>query len=137
MGLYLCVFEVDVEIEGVEIGLYADFNFFKDVVVAYAEGGNRGSRCPTLTMHHDSDGAWSPAEARLLLEELTYIESILGEHEPIELNSQWKREIAQSMCISPQSLLACFYDVDGEPLVERLKGLAAISIQHDVPILFQ
>lgn len=44
MGLYLCVFDDDIELEGVEVGVYEDFNFFRDAVTATVEHGtHRGN----------------------------------------------------------------------------------------------
>ena len=39
VGLYLCAFIDDEEIEGVEVGSYADFNCFREAVVAVVEDG--------------------------------------------------------------------------------------------------
>lgn len=137
MGLYLCVFKDDEEVEGVEVGSYADFNFFRDAVVATVEKGRPGSACPVLINHHDSDGSWSPAEAAALLSELKVIEKTLDENPPVEFNSQWKKEVAKTFGIAPKSLLDCFFDVDGEPLIARLRELAEVSVSNDAPILFQ
>lgn len=137
MGLYLCVFDGDQEVEGVEVGPYADFNFFRTTVVAAVENGQLGSRCPTLTTHPDSDGEWSHAEASQLLGELDLIEEQLSEKPPIELDSPWKKRVAKAAGFTPKNLLDCFFDVDGEPLVRRLRGLAEKSAQKRLPILFQ
>lgn len=137
MGLYLCAFDRDEEIDGVEVGSYADFNFFRDAVVAAVEEGNRGSKCPTLQNHHDSDGRWSPEDAASLIRELELIDKGLSESPPVEFNSPWKKKVAASIGLVPRNLLECFFDVDGEPLVDRLRGLAEKSRNRDVPILFQ
>ena len=34
MGLYLCIFDEDEEVDGVEVGLYSDFNALRDYVAA-------------------------------------------------------------------------------------------------------
>ena len=74
MGLYLCVFDDDDnELDGVEVGSYADFNFFRDAVVATVENGNAGTVCPVLNTHSDNDGEWTNEEARHLLTELSQI----------------------------------------------------------------
>lgn len=137
MGLYLCSFDGDEEVDGVEMGSYADFNFFRDAVVASVEKGDRGSRCPTLISHHDSDGEWSPEEAACLVVELDLIETALSELPPVEFNSPWKAKVVSSLGLRPKSLLDCFFDVDGEPLVGRLRGLAEKSVRKHIPILFQ
>jgi hypothetical protein len=137
MGLYLCVFDGDEEIEGVEVGPYADFNFFRETVVSVVEQGQLGSSCPTLTTHPDSDGEWSPSQASQLLQEFDLIENELSKRPPVELDSSWKKEVAKRVGVAPRNLLACFFDVDGEPLVLRLRGLAEKSVQMGLPILFQ
>lgn len=137
MGLYLCVFKEDEEIEGVEVGSYADFNFFRDAVVATVEKGQSGSVCPVLLTHNDCDGSWSAAEAAALLSELRVIEKVLNDQPPVEFNSSWKKEVAKTFGIAQKSLLDCFFDVDGEPLVARLCELAEVSVGNGVPILFQ
>jgi hypothetical protein len=138
MGLYLCAFKNDDEIEGVEVGSYADFNFFREAVAATVEKGKAaGQVCPVLNTHSDSDGSWSPAEAKALLSELDVIEGTLRTYPAVEYNSGWKNEVAKTFGIKPNNLLECFFDVDGEPLTERLRQLAEVSIENDVPILFQ
>jgi hypothetical protein len=137
MGLYLCVFDGDEEVEGVEVGPYADFNFFRETVVSVVEQGQLGSRCPVLTTHHDSDGEWSPDEASQLLQEFDLIEKELSGKPPVDLGSSWKKAVAKKTGVAPPNLLDCFFDVDGEPLVLRLRGLAEKSVQKRLPILFQ
>lgn len=138
MGLYLCVFdELDEELEGVEVGSYADFNFFRDAVAATVESGAAGTVCPILNTHSDSDGEWTVEEAQRLLPELARIADVMRQHPPVELNSEWKRQIAKTFGINPETLLDCFFDIDGEPLVERLRQLAQVSIESGRPILFQ
>ena len=137
MGLYLCVFDNDNELDGVEVGSYADFNFFRDAVVRVVEGGQLGSKCPTLVSHADSDGEWTSDEVAQLLHELDVIKEAFGKMPPVEFNSSWKMGVAKTMGIVPKSLLDCFFDVDGEPLLDRLRGLAEQSVRKNVPILFQ
>ncbi|VVD84627.1 hypothetical protein PIN31009_01303 [Pandoraea iniqua] len=137
MGLYLCVFDGEDEIDGVEVGSYADFNFFRDGVVALVEDGVRGSRCPTLVNHEDGDGIWSPDEAQRLVLELNEIGEKFALAPPVEFNSPWKKQTAAFIGLDPKNFLECFFDVDGEPLVERLRGLADLSVARGVPILFQ
>ena len=70
MGLYLTIFAGDEELDGVEVGAYADFSAFRDAVVSNLEAGNAGDRFPTLILHSDCDGEWSPDEAAKLEIEL-------------------------------------------------------------------
>lgn len=137
MGLYLCVFEGDEELDGVEVGSYADFNFLRDAIIAKVEDGQFGTRCPTFVTHPDSDGEWTSEQASQLLAEFDLIEKQFANAPPAEFNSEWKKDVAKTYGIMPHSLLDCFFDVDGEPLIERLKDLAKLSVQIGVPILFQ
>ena len=55
MGLYFYVFdESGEELAGVDVGSYADFNAFRDSVVATAEP-ETGTSYPVLINHFDSD----------------------------------------------------------------------------------
>lgn len=137
MGLYLCVFDKNEEIEGVEIGSYADFNFFRDAVTATVEKGQAGSVCPTLINHHDCDGVWSHQDAASLFDELRMVEETFVQYPAVEFNSPWKKQVAKSFGIAPKNLAECFFDVDGEPLISRLRELVEVSINREVPILFQ
>ena len=49
----------------------------------------------------------------------------------------WKAEVAKMFGIKPANFSDCFFDVDGEPLVQRLIGLARLSQERNLPILFQ
>lgn len=138
MGLYLCVFDkLGTEVDGVEVGSYSDFNFFRDAVAAAVEHGVPGSVCQTLQGHSDSDGSWSVNESGLLLKELELIERLLSNFPPVEFNSSWKADVARVQGIKLSTLLDCFFDVDGEPLVGRLRCLAEASVENNEPILFQ
>ncbi|MCA9625765.1 MAG: hypothetical protein KC731_42375 [Myxococcales bacterium] len=137
MGLYLCVFSELDELEGVEVGRYDDFAFFRRLVTSRLESGDDGSRYPTLINHSDCDGEWSPAEARLLKSELLEIKERLGAEPPADFNSDWQREVAKLVGLRPQTLAECFIDTDGEPLIERLLELADVAIRHELPIIFQ
>lgn len=137
MGLYLAIFEDDEEIEGVEIGRYSDFNYFRDTVVNELEKGEAGSKFPTLNLHSDCDGLWTPEEAVDLEKELEEIAKVFERLPPIEYNSEWQKDVAKTFGIKPDNLLECFFDVDGEPLLERLIQLAKLSQEQELPILFQ
>lgn len=137
MGLYLCVFEENNELDGVEVGSYADFNCFRDSVSAAVESGDLTIDCSVLINHSDSDGEWSSNDASLLIAELTKIEEAFKRLPPIEFNSEWKYSVAKTFGIISTSLLDCFFDIDGEQLVERLRSLAQLSVSTGQPILFQ
>jgi hypothetical protein len=137
MGLYLTIFDDDEEIEGVEIGLYSDFNYFRNLVVSQLEDGKVGVKYPMLNLHSDCDGTWSVEESIRLKEELKDISIALKKFPPVKFNSDWQRKVAKSHGIVPKNLQDCFFDVDGEPLLERLIKLCEISQQKNLPILFQ
>lgn len=137
MGLYLTIFDNDEELEGVEVGSYADFGFFRNKIVMLLENGTAGSKYPTLILHEDSDGQWSPSESEKLEQELKEIAENLKKLSPVELNSDWQRQVAWKFGIRIESLYDCFFDLDGEPLIERLISLTQLSQARKLPILFQ
>jgi hypothetical protein len=137
MGLYLCIFDGDDDVDGVEVGHYVDFGTFRDCVVKELEGGKAGSQFPRLILHHDSDGQWSPSEARELEQELVIISDVFRGLPPIPINSDWQKWVVKANGLQIETLYDCFFDVDGEPLLERLIGLAQQCIERDLPIIFQ
>ena len=137
MGLYLCVFsQSGDELEGVEVGHYDDFGVFRDAVSDVIEKRS-STPCPVLINHSDCDGEWTSCEANELLVELIRIDEIMRQYPPIEFNSEWKRDVARTYGIRPKTLHDCFFDVDGESLLERLQQLVKVSINTNQPILFQ
>jgi hypothetical protein len=138
MGLYLAIFDDGDELDGVEVGSYSDFDTFREAVVGNLENGvAAGSRFPTLILHADSDGLWTPAEAAKLEKELEIIRVRFQELPPIALDAGWKEQVAKTFSLQINNLHDCFFDVDGEPLLERLVNLAKLSQARDLPILFQ
>jgi hypothetical protein len=138
MGLYLAVFDADEELEGVEVGSYADFGVFRDTVARLLEGGATGSRFPTLMLHSDCEGSWSLDDAARLQLELDQIADELRRLPPLDLKPDtWQVEVAKTLGIRPKNLYESFFDVDGEPLIERLSDLIRVSRRHGRQILFQ
>lgn len=138
MGLYLAVFDGDEELEGVEVGSYADFGLFRDAVADNLEQGAIGSRFPTLMLHSDCDGSWSPEEAARLQVELRQIADEFRRLPPLELKpGSWQVEVVRGLGIKATNLYEAFIDVDGEPLIERLAQLAEVSRRSGREILFQ
>ena len=137
MGLYLCIFDEGEEVDGVEVGPYVDFDKFRDCVVRELEGCNAGSKFPTLILHSDCDGEWSPTEAGQLEKELIEISDKFHRRPPISVDSDWQKRVMTSFGLGMNNLYDCFVDVDGEPLLERLIGLAKLSQDRHLPILFQ
>lgn len=85
MGLYLCIFEDEDEIDGVEVGGYADFGALREYVTRELEGGRLGA----------SNG------------------------------------------LTPKNAFESFIDVNGQFLLDRMQALAKLSVERDLPILFQ
>lgn len=138
MGLYLTVFDADEEVEGVEVGSYSDFALFRDTVTERLEGGKTGTRFPTLLLHSDCDGSWSPAEAALLQSELEEIAVEFRRLPPLEPGPDtWQSGVVKSLGLRPSSLWESFFDIDGEPLIGRLLQLAGVSQSHKLDIIFQ
>jgi hypothetical protein len=138
MGLYLCVFDDDAEVEGVEVGSYDDFSVFRQRVTELLEGkGGYGSRFPTLLLHSDSDGEWTLAQCKTLRLELETIATEFRRLPSMPFHSDWQQKVGKSLGLMPESLFDSFIDVDGELLLERLIGLCDVAISRSQPILFQ
>ncbi len=137
MGLYLCVFDGEGELDGVEVGHYADFNALRDYVVRELEDEVAGSKFPVLIMHSDSDGEWSVQDVRRLIVELNEIAALLKVRPPVSFSSEWKGRVAKSIGLHPKNAFESFFDIDGEFLVERLIGLADVAIKANAPVIFQ
>jgi len=137
MSLYLCVFNDEEEIDGVDVGRYADFNCFREIVVQQLEGGKPGSKFPTLILHSDSDGQWGVEECIALENELRSIGVAFRNLPPAELNADWQKTILESLGLHPTSLYESLIDVNGEPLIERMVGLCRLAKESGQPIIFQ
>ncbi|NVJ27175.1 hypothetical protein HUW62_38770 [Myxococcus sp. AM011] len=137
MGLYLCVFEGDEELEGVEVGSYGDFGTLRDYVTHELEAGKLGSRFPTFIVHSDCDGEWSASQCERLRDELMEIAMELKTRPAVGFSSEWQRTVAKSVGLVPRNAFESFIDVDGEFLIERLRGLAEFAYRYQSPILFQ
>jgi hypothetical protein len=53
MGIYLCIFDGEDEVDGVDVGAYSDWARFIETVVHTLEGGTPGAKYPNLTVHSD------------------------------------------------------------------------------------
>jgi len=137
MGLYLTIFDGGEEVEGVEVGAYADFDDLRNSVATLLESGRAGERFPALNTHSDCDGKWTPEEASVLEKELMEIAAEFQKLPPRDIDCAWKKDVAELLGIRPKSLYDCFFDVDGEPLLDRLIQLARLSQARGLPILFQ
>jgi hypothetical protein len=137
MGLYLCVFDGDNDVDGVEVGPYADFNALRDYIARELEGGKAGSRFPTLVLHSDCDGEWSLSDCQKLRGELVEIATALKARPAVKFVSDWQEAVAKSIGLVPQNAFESFIDVDGEFLIERLQSLVDAARKRGLPILFQ
>lgn len=137
MGLYLCIFDGDEDIDGVEVGAYSDYNALRDYVVRELEDGRPGSHFPTFVLHSDCDGEWSVAQCQRLESELVEIIAALKERPPNDFASDWQKVVAKSIGLKPQNALESFIDVDGEFVLERLQDLVKKSLERHLPIVFQ
>jgi hypothetical protein len=137
VGLYLCVFDGDDEIDGVEVGAYADFGELRDYVVRELEGGKAGTRFPTFILHSDCDGEWSVDDANKLSMELEKIVSSMKERKPVPFVSDWQGNVAKNIGLVPKSAFESFVDVDGEFVLMRIYNLVRVALERQLPILFQ
>ena len=137
MGLYLCVFDGEDEIDGVEVGPYADFGELRDYVVRELEGGKAGTRFPTFILHSDCDGEWSVDDATKPLAELETIVSSMKVQKPVPFFSEWQSRVAKSVGLVPKSAFESFIDVDGEFVLMRIQNLVGVALERQLPILFQ
>jgi Immunity protein 70 len=137
VGLYLCIFDDEEEVDGVEVGAYAEFDVLRDYIVEHVEGGDFGSRCPTFVLHSDCDGEWSVADCGSLRDELALIETEFKARPPVEFRADWQRVVARRVGLQPRDAFESFIDVDGEFLIARLQQLTRLAIERGLPILFQ
>ena len=137
MGLYLCVFDGEDEVDGVEVGSYREYDDFRELVVNRLEDGSAGSRFPVFVLHSDCEGEWSVEECLALRRELAQIELELTSLPAIGFSGEWQRKVARSLGLQPRNALESFIDVDGELLVERLRSLVEAALARQLPILFQ
>ena len=137
MGLYLAVFDNDEEVDGVEVGSYADFVTLRDCVVSELEGGTPGASFPIFSLHPDCDGEWSIADCSKLRDELRGIAYGLTGRPAVAFTSDWQRTVAKSIGLVPRNAYESFVDVDGEFLIDRIQTLVATALERGLPILFQ
>lgn len=137
MSLYLCIFDDDDELDGVEVGAYKDFGKLRETISSVLEGGNWGARFPTLMMHSDCEGEWSVEDCLVLADELGQIISEMKNLPAIDLSPGWQMNVFKSLGVRPKNLCDSFIDVDGEPLLEKLLEMARLAKSRNLPILFQ
>lgn len=124
MSLYLCVFQGDREVAGVEAGSYADFNALRSYVVNELENAVAGSRFPVFILHSDSDGEWPLKDCAGLRDELATVIEAMKNRPALRFPG-------------PRNALESFVDIEGQPLPESLHRLAEMALICGQPILFQ
>jgi hypothetical protein len=137
MSLYLCLFENAREMDGVEVGPYADFNALRGYVAGQLEGGAPGSRFPVFMLHSDCDGEWSVDACVLLRSELDAITAETRARAAVAYPSEWQRSVADSLGLRAASAFESFLDVEGQPVLERIRTLVETALAARLPILFQ
>jgi hypothetical protein len=123
VGLVLCIYEdreSGDDVDGFQVGSYGDFDAWRGFIATQLENGVWGSRFPTLMMHSDCDGQWSPEECVLLKQELETIRREMAERPVLPFPASWQPEVAEEFGLTPQSALDCFITVDGETLVDGI-----------------
>jgi hypothetical protein len=88
-------------------------------------------------LQSDSDGAWSPDACEALEQELSDIARAFRALPPRRPCAEWQATVIEARGVRPQSLYDCFVDVDGEPILERMSGLARLARSKGLSILLQ
>lgn len=137
MGLYLCALKEGVDIDGIDVGAYSDYQNFLEVITDRLQRGMHSSKFPTLMRASNCDGEWRLDDLPKLKNELTQIRDAFGQLPPTEYPSKWQREVASLLGISASSLASSFIDVDGEDLCQRMIDLCETALEHGATISFQ
>ena len=138
VGLYLVIFGPDDdELGAVDVGRYSDFGRFRDAVTSHLEPLGWGTRFPVLMLHGDDDGEWTPAEAAELERELLTINTEFAALPPEPLPVGWQTALAAEFNLVPATLGECFFDVNGESVLDGLVDLSRIAVRQNLPISFQ
>jgi hypothetical protein len=138
VGLYVVIFGPDEdELGAVDFGRYPDFGRFRDAVTSHLEPLGWGTRFPVLMLHEDDDGEWTPAEAAELARELLTIDAEFAALPPEPLPDGWQAELAKEFNLVPAALNGCFFDVNGDSVLDGLVDLCRIAVRENLPIAFQ
>src|SRR5258705_11926777 len=120
MGLYLYLLGSDGdELDAVDFGSYGDFGRFRDAVTGHLELLGWGTRFPVLMFHVDDDGVWTPPEAAELERELLAIDAEFAKRRAEPLPAGWQTNLAKEFDLIPAALNECFFDVNGDSVLER------------------
>ena len=137
MSLYLCVFAGASEVDGLDVGSYADFNALRQAIARLLEGGSAGSRFPVLMLHSDCAGEWTSEACGRLRGELATAIAELRLSPALPFTGDWQKGVAEARALRPRNAAESFIDVDGECLLERLLGLVELALARGEPVLFQ
>jgi hypothetical protein len=112
MSLYLCIFEYDCEVHGIDMGSYSDFNAFRYRILDICKSYNIVDPLNILMNHSDCSGEWTPIECKKLVNELGFIKNLLekSHHEDLKETLMY---------------------IDG------ILYLCHLSVRYNNPILFQ
>jgi len=88
-------------------------------------------------MHADSDGTWSPGEARILEVELVTIKKEFELLRASGFPAGWQADLARTLGLKPSSKAECYIDIDGELLLDRLISVAHLAHERSSTIWFQ
>jgi hypothetical protein len=129
--MYLCIRGDDgQELAGFEIGSYADFECFREVILRHIPDALE--HFPLLMQHSECDGEWSTDELEALKDELAEISRrfrlLPAEHlhDAFEETAHCREHA--------HTLYDCFHNLDEENLFEALDNLCDQAIDMDRPI---
>ena len=80
-------------------------------MVSQREGGSFGAKYPTLILHSDCDGEWTPQQCAELEKELRAIGAAFQGLPPSGLELGWQKEAAEVFGLRPANLYE-FFDPD-------------------------
>jgi hypothetical protein len=112
MSLYLCIYEYECEIHGIDVGSYSDFNAFRTKLFHFCESNKIVNPLYTLMNHSDCEGEWTPLECKKLVSELHFIKELVDKSLTEDLK-------------------------ETKMLIEAILYLSHLSVRYNSPILFQ
>jgi hypothetical protein len=112
MSLYLCIYEFDTEVHGIDMGSYSDFNTIRYKLFNIYKSINTINPLPTLMNHSDCEGEWSPLECKILINELNSIKEIIDKYHQDDLTDIYN-------------------------FIDAILYLSHLSIRYNSPIIFQ
>jgi hypothetical protein len=140
MGLHLAVRQDDKELDGFDIGSYADFDRFLSHVSQTLEGGEPGAKFPAVINGPDRDEGegddWSVKYCGRLRAELAAIAAAMKAQPPVPFASAEHEKVAKAKGITPRSAYESFINGSGQFLLDGLQRLASTAVERQLPIQF-